>query len=350
MMGAQEEAVMRSGEQTRRRWLATVGGALLSAGVCGGRAAQAAAAPLGVTITNQDGSGTHILTAFMLRQRYFDEFGLRPQFNFLLNSQQIIDSLVSRRSDVCMGSGVSAVIAAIAAGAPLRLLAGANQRVVQAIYSAKPEIRTLKDLEGRRVGSGPKGQLVHQLISAGMLKEGADPTKVEFVNIGNSGTIFKAVVKGEVDAGTGEADVYDSQAKYGVHVLEHGALWEELPEYLNQASYTSLQAIQDRREPLVRTLAAHCRAYRFLHTPQSQGAYAAARAEALGEVDPAETQTQWSFYQRLKPYAVDLVLDERRIRYIQELNVTMGLQKQVLPYEAVVDSSIARAALGLLRA
>ena len=258
-----------------------------------------------------------------------------------------MNSLTSGKADVCMGSGVSNVIAAIAGGAPLRLLAGANLRVVQAIFSKRPEIRTLKDLEGRRVGSGPKGQLVHQIIFAAMLKQGADPNKVDFVNLGNSGTIFKAVAKGEIDAGTGEANVYDSQAKYGVHVLEHGALWEELPDYINQASYASLDAIKTKREILIRTLAAHAKAYRFVQTPQSHDAYAAARiAATAGPVDPAETETQWSFYQRLKPFAVNLVLNEGQVRYIQQLNVTMGLQKAVMPSrEPSSIASLAKEAL-----
>jgi ABC-type nitrate/sulfonate/bicarbonate transport system substrate-binding protein len=286
----------------------------------------------------------------MLRQHYFDDFGLKPKFNFILGSQELIDTLTKGESDIVMGSGVSQVLAAIAKGAPLRLVAGANQRVVQAIFSAKPDIKTLKDLEGRRVGSGPKGALVHQLIFAAMLKEGADPTKVDFVNLGNSGTIFKAVAKGEVEAGTGEADVYENQAKYGVHVLEHGVLWEELADYTNQGSYTSLDAIKNKREKLVRTLAAHAKAYRFLHTAESHDAYATARASAMGNVDPAETETQWGFYQRLKPFAVDLVLSEERVNYIQKLNVAMGLQKDILPFSAVVDNSLAQDALPLLKA
>ena len=318
-----------------------------AAALAGG--AWAADAPVDVTIANQDGSGTHIVTEMMLGQHTFDEFALRPRFNYLLGAPLIIESLTSGRSDICVASGANGVIAAIANGAPLRLLAGANQRIVQAIFSAKPEIRTLKDLEGRRVGSGPPGQLLHQIIVAAMLKAGADPGKVEFVNLGASATVFKSVAKGEIDAGPGEADVYENQAKYGVHALEHGVLWDELPNYAQQASYASLDAIKARREPLVRTLAAHAKAYRFLHTPASHDAYAAARKRALGEVDPAETETQWRFYQRLKPFAENLVLTEPQVRYIQQLNVTMGLQKAVQPYNAIVDSSLAREAIGRLK-
>jgi ABC-type nitrate/sulfonate/bicarbonate transport system substrate-binding protein len=340
-----------SRELTRRKWLASSGAISVALVLdrLSGSSAQATDAPLNVAIANTDGSATRILCDLMTRQHFFEDFSLQPKFNFILGAQQLLDSLTKGESDICMGSGVSAAVAAIAAGAPFRLLSGANQRVVQAIYSAKPEIETLKDLEGRRVGSGPKGALVHQIIFAAMQKAGADPGKVDFVNLGSSDTIFKAVAKGEIDAGTGEAQVYENQAKYGVHVLEHGVLWDELPDYTNQGSYASLDAIKTKREQLVRTLAAHARAYRFLQTPESHDPYGAATLSALGHADPVEVETQWSFYQKLKPFAVDLVLSEERIRYIQQLNVAMGLQKEVLPFDAVVDNSLAQEALPRLK-
>ena len=334
-----------SAHLTRRAFVA----ASASAAALGGVAARAAGAPLDVNIVNTDGSGERVMEALVQRQHYFEELGLKPKIDFVFGNQKILDALLGGRSDVCMGSGVSNVITQIAAGAPLRLLAGANQRVVQAIFSAKPDIRTMKDLEGKRVGSGPKGQLVHELTAAAMIKAGADPAKVEFVNLGNSGTIFEAVVKGEIDAGTGEEYVFDNQAKYGVHALKGGVLWDELPDYINQASYASLDAIKTKKDALARTLAAHAKAYRFLQTPASKAAYAAARAEAMGQVDASETKTQWDFYQRFKPYATGLLLTEKQVRSIQQVNMALGFQKTILPYEAVVDSSVAKAALGLLK-
>jgi ABC-type nitrate/sulfonate/bicarbonate transport system substrate-binding protein len=339
---------MEFGKIARRTFMASsaaLGGATLSGGVT----AWAADAPLDITIANPDGSPPRIMTEFLVRQHYLEDFGVRPKINYLPGNPQLIDALTTGKADVCLGTGTTGIIVAIANGAPLRLLAGASEKVVLGVVSVKPEVKTLKDLEGKRFGSGPKGQLVHQLVTAAMLKEGADPNKVDFVNIGNGDAIFKAVLKGEVDAGVGEASVYESQAKAGVHLLEHGALWDELPDYTNQASFASLDAIKAKKEVLTRTLAAQAKAYRFIQTPASRDAYVAARAAALGTGDPAEAVAQWGFFQRVKPWSVNLVLDPAHIRYIQELNVRMGLQKAVLPYEAVVEPSIAKAAAALLK-
>ncbi len=46
--------------------------------------------------------------------------------------------------------------------------------------------------------------------------------------------------------------------------------------------------------------------------------------------------------------AVNLVLDEERIQKLQKLNVQLGVQNAILPYDKVADMSLARDALKLL--
>lgn len=302
-----------------------------------------------VNIVYTDGSASRSFAELMKQQGWFEEFGLRPNTKFILGNQGLMDALTSGAADVCMASGVSQILAAIEGGAPLRLIAGANQLPVQALFSTKPDVRTMKDLEGRRVGVGPKGALLHQLVFAAMRKQGADPAMVQFVDLGNSGSVFRATARGEVDAGVGEADVFDQQAKYGVHVIQHGVFWEELSNYPNQGSYATVAAIRDKRDLLVRVLAVHAKLYRFIHRPESKDAYARARAAGLPNSDPAEAQTQWNFYQRLKPFAENLALSEEKTLYIQELNVAMGLQKAILPASSVIDNSLAAEAVARLR-
>jgi hypothetical protein len=168
---------------------------------------------------------------------------------------------------------------------------------------------------------------------------------VNFVPIGNSATIFKAILAGQVEAGFGEAEVFEHQAQYGVHALEDGVLWETLPEFPNQSSFATETAIGEKRDALVRTLAAYLLLYRFLQHPDSWDAYAAAWGAALPHSNLAEAKVQWSFYQRYRPFADDLLLPEAQLRYLQELNVAMNLQRSVLPFEAVTDMSLAQEAV-----
>jgi ABC-type nitrate/sulfonate/bicarbonate transport system substrate-binding protein len=215
--------------------------------------------------------------------------------------------------------------------------------------SKRPEIRRLKDIEGRTFGTGSPGALLHHLTVALLRKKGVDPTKVRFVNIGSSSDVFRAVVAGTVDAGIALNDVYPERAHYGVHALEDGLVYNELPEYPYQASHSSDRAIATKRDLLVRPLAAHGTLYRFINGPDSREAFIRARiAVTKGTTGAAEGTAEWEFIQKYKPYAADLVLSEEQVRYMQQLNLELDLQKKMLPYDQIADMSLARDALKLM--
>ena len=297
-----------------------------------------------------DAGGPHELVTVELlrRQGILEQMGVRATRTFVTNGAEATELLLAGRGDVAMQVGFGPALRAIEGGAPLRVIAGSNLLTVHAVYSKKPDIRRLQDLVHRTVGVGALGALTHQLIYAALLKGGIDPAAVRFVPIGSSATIFKALLAGEVDAGFGETDVFENQAHYGVHALEDAVLWRTLPEFPNQASFATQAAIQGKRDALVRVLAAHALLYRCLHSPDSWGAYAAAYAAALPGSDPEEGRTQWQFYQRTHPYAEDLLLPQAQLNYLQELNMTMKLQRRVLPFDAVADMSLARDAMRLI--
>jgi hypothetical protein len=73
-----------------------------------------------------------------------------------------------------------------------------------------------------------------------------------------------------------------------------------------------------------------------------------ARATVLKSSPPGEGDMQWSYLQRNKPYATDLVLGEERLAYMQRLNVQLGVQRSVLPYAQVCDPSLAKEAIALI--
>ena len=181
-----------------------------------------------------------------------------------------------------------------------------------------------------------------------MMKKGVDYTKVTFVNIGSTPDVFKAVVGGRVDAGPGEVDLFSHQASYGVHSLSDGLMWEELPEYTNQAMFASDETIASKRETLVRCMAAYAKLFRFVRTPEAKDAWRKARATALGKDDPAEALSQWEFYAKPNALAANLEMDQTRIDYVQSLNVKLDVQPRILPMAEVADLSLAHDALKLL--
>jgi ABC-type nitrate/sulfonate/bicarbonate transport system substrate-binding protein len=336
----------QSGES--RRDFLRLGGAI---GIAGFGAwtgtVRAQAALQQVRIVNTGGNSNQTMQE-LLATRFLGAVGLEAVFTNVSDGAQAAKALLDGTSDICMLAGFGPVLPAIEGGAKLKVVAGANLLSPQAVFSAKPEIRTVKDLEGKTVGTGAMGAALHQKMVALLRQKGIDEKKVTFVNIGSSAAIFKAVIAGKVDAGPADVDVFDDQARYGVHSLSDGELWKELPLFTNQASYTSERAITEKRDILVRTLAAHARLYRFVSSPESKDAFVGTYLAKFKSAEPSEPLAQWNFYQRYKPYAVNLVLTDAQVRAVQDVNVALGLQKAALPFDVVTDMSLAREALKLV--
>jgi ABC-type nitrate/sulfonate/bicarbonate transport system substrate-binding protein len=301
-----------------------------------------------VNIVNTASNNTYTLQELLNQLGYLRDLSLQANTVNVADGSKLIGALLSGSSDICILAGFGQVLPAIEKGGKLKVLAGAGLLDEHAIYSAKPEIRKVKDLEGKTVATGSPGALLHQLVVAVLHKKGVDLKRVTFVNVGSSADVFRAVVAKTVDAGPALTDVYDQQAKYGVHSLADGDLWDELPEFTYQGSFTSTQAIADKRDVLVRTLAAYCKLYRYVQSPDSKDAFIRAREAALNNTDPQEGESEWKFIQTHKPYAVDLILSEERIRYMQNLNLELGVQQNSLSFEQVADMSLARDAVRLL--
>jgi len=323
--------------------------------LAGGMAALASRAPAQtkgpktrVPIVMTAGVSGLVLHEMALAQGYFDDFSIEPEVLTVSDGTKSTAALINGSSDICMWSGFNQLLPAIEKGARLRILAGALSLPSLAIYSRRPDIKSVKDLEGKNIGIGAPGAVLHQMISLMLKKKGVDVAGITFRNVGGNADIFKAVVAGTVDAGPSDVDVFDQQERYGVHALTDGLLWKEVPEYTNQASYASVDAIQKRRELLVRTLAAYAKVYRFVSGPESKDAFRRAREKVTGRNEEREALTQWSWIQANQPYAKDLVLSDDQINLVQNLNVEFRVQTKVLPMSAVADMSVARDALNLL--
>lgn len=299
-------------------------------------------------IVDVGGAHEQVTVALMRAERCFERMGVTVERRFVANGAEAVRCLLAGEADAAIQTGFGPALSAIAEGAALKVIGGANLLTVHALYARDPALLRMEDLAGRTLGIGAPGALTHQLAVAALRRRGVDPADVRFVTIGSSAQIFQALLRGDVDAGFGETDVYEHQDRYGVHALEGGVLWEALPDFPNQASFATLDSLQHRRPALVRVLAAHALLYRCLQNPDGWDVFAKAWAEGLPDAPLEEGLSQWRFYQAHRPFAEDLRLPEASVALLQQLNVFMGRQGAVLPFTAVADLSLAQEALLLL--
>jgi ABC-type nitrate/sulfonate/bicarbonate transport system substrate-binding protein len=208
------------------------------------------------------------------------------------------------------------------------------------MYTANPAIKSIKDLEGKTVGTGAVGALLYASAAAILKKYNVDINKVNFVNIGSSSDVFKAIAAKKVDAGPSQHEFFRMAAQNGVRIIADFP--KELPIFTNQGAFASDKVIRERRDVLVRTLAAYGKGYRYVNSPGSKQEYLKAYHDGVGkDLDDLATD-QWNWIQQYKAYNVAIALTPERINYMQQLNVQLGVQKAVLPLDKVADMSIAR--------
>lgn len=344
------EDTKRSDLFTRRKVLAA-GATIAGANLAVRRARAQGKSLQTINIVNAAGNLTAVLEEMMLQQGFLEKFGLTTKPVYVADGTKIMGSLIAGEMDLCPLAGFSQVFPAVEKGAKLKMVNGSVVLGQQTVFSARPDIKTIKDLKGKTIGVGSLGAQLHQVMVALLLKNGVDPADVTFANIGSSADVFKAISVKVVDAGPGQIDFIPQIDKFGVHIVEGGDMWTNLSEYPFQGGFTTDRVIGEKRDMLVRALAAYASLFRFLCGPSSKDAWFAARRKALNGKDAefdAGSQFQWDFIQKAQPFALDLILSEARLDYVQDLNVRLGIQKVKVPYGQVADMSIARDALKLI--
>jgi len=305
-------------------------------------------APATVNIINTSANDSFVVQQLIKKRHFLEDFNLTANTQNVSDGVKLLSGLLNNAGDIGLLTGFSQVFPAIENGASVKIIAGAVLPPDYIIFTANPQIKTLKDLEGKSVGTGAVGAVVYLAFVAALLKAGVDYTKINFVNIGSSSDVFKAIAAKKVDAGPAQHDFLRMASSFGVRALVDTP--KLIPEFTTQGSFTTDHAIATKRDVLVRTLAAYGRAYRLIDNRTSQSQYVAASMEAIGGPESeAQGRYKWQWVQQTHAYDVGLVLSPERINYMQRLNVKLGIQKAVLPMNKVADMTIARDALKLLK-
>jgi ABC-type nitrate/sulfonate/bicarbonate transport system substrate-binding protein len=307
--------------------------------------AQPAGAAGAVNIINTGANDSFALQSLITNRHYFDSVALTANTQNVSDGVKLMAAIVTGASDIAILTGFSQVFTAIENGAAIKLVGSAMAPLSFEMYTANPAIRTIKDLEGKTVGTGAVGALVYMAAAAMLKRYNVDIGKVNFVNIGSSSDVFKAVAAKKVDAGPSQHEFFKLASQYGVRIV--GDFAKDLPQFTNQGAFASDKVIAEKRDVLVRTLAAYGKAYKYVNSPGSKQDYIQAYRDGVGKDSDELAIDQWDWIQQYKAYNTAIALSPDRINYMQQLNVQLGVQKAVLPLEKVADMSIARDAARL---
>lgn len=280
--------------------------------------------------------------AMLVKRGFYKEFGLDVTWEQITDGNRLLAAAVAGETDLADG-GIGGVFPAVLAGADLKILGSYNTLTPFVVY-ASSSITSLKQLEGKSVGTGAPGALLHSLMTATLRKHGVDPAKVSFVNIGGSPAVFQAVAGGKVDAGPSQISYTLAAKEQGLNVIAD--LGAELPDYVNTGLYASEKTIKERREILVRMLAAYAKMFAFVKTPESRQAWIDTGVAEF-KLKPEDAATDWEWMRKNNAIAWDLAFTEKQSNFLQQVNIDDGNQSKKIAFNEIVDLSLAKDALKL---
>ena len=130
---------------------------------------------------------------------FFAKEGLEDQIIFIPSATQLAQVLVA--GDIDIGSlGGGPVMAASLSGADLKVIGNNVNKLIFSIH-AKPEVRSLEDLRGKRIAVSRFGSSADIAARAALRKVNMDPAKdVNLMQLGTMSNMFGALKSGGVEA------------------------------------------------------------------------------------------------------------------------------------------------------
>jgi ABC-type nitrate/sulfonate/bicarbonate transport system substrate-binding protein len=175
-----------------------------------------------------------------------------------------VQLVATDKADLCI-SFQEEVTNARATDIPVVSIAAIIQHNTSALISLKEKgITRPRDLEGKRYGAFGL-PIEEQVLSALMECDGADPSRLEFVNIGSSDPLT-AIEQGDVDVVwifEGWEGIEAGRRGLSVNLLRLSDWPNCLPDYYTPVLVTSESTISKRPDLVRRFLAATARGYRY---------------------------------------------------------------------------------------
>ena len=227
-----------------------------------------------------------------LLENRLEPMGVKVNWHEIDSGAQQATAMASGALDVGGVLNTTSVQMANAEGNPVIIIAGASRPTdVFALVGQENGAKTFADLKGKTI-AGPKGTVLHQLLVAGLAKEGLTNNDVNFVQMGIPQG-FSALMSGKVDAAliAAGALVKAKQAGKPVIATATGLVTPIL------AMCASKKFIDEQPELLKTVVAVQDEAYDWMMANHDEAIALGAKEQNISKED-AEQLYAWSHYMK----------------------------------------------------
>src|SRR5882724_6439505 len=231
---------------------------------------------------------------FMAQQeKLFKKYGLDVELLHIPSSSPGIQAILAGEIAFSFMDGSNAAQANLK-GANLALVAGATNRQVFSLM-AKPEIKRIADLKGKKIGITRIGSSTHTSAFYALGSAGLKTTDYQILPLVEVPNIFTALAAGQIDAGVMSPPTNARAKKAGFVELMNIA--KEGPEFVSVAVGTSRTYIKANEDIVRRVVRAYAEGVQIFKTNKS-----AALRMIQNQLKVKEPEIQEDTYNQFRDY------------------------------------------------
>src|SRR5450755_640799 len=260
--------------------------------------------------------------------------GLKVEILQIKAGATLMKALIAGEIDsVDMGAAESIVAGVRGTGVKI---VGCTWPGVPQVVLAKAEISSLADLKGKNVAISSPGSLP-DLLFRGMLDAANVPfSDVKLATQGADLDRYKSLIAGITDAAV-VSNEFEAVMPPNIKVLAKGST--AVPKFIRLCLATSSKVLTERRDDLVRFVAAEMDAYKYAAAHRDE---TVKLAHELTHAKPDDTRAAFITDQALREKQIDpaLAIPADRIDWMQELFVKAGVIQKTVPTASLIDTSV----------
>ncbi len=260
--------------------------------------------------------------------------GLKIQLLQVKSGSTLMKALIAGELDsVDMGAAESIVAGARGTGVKI---VGCTWHGMPQVVLAKAEIKTPADLKGKTIAISSPGSLPDLLVRGMLDAEKITHSDVKFATQGADLDRYKSLLAGITDAAV-VSNEFEAVMPANIKVLMKANV--VVPQFLRLCLATTGKVLAERRDDLVKFVAAEMDAYKYATTHRDE---AIKLAHEMTHAKPDDKRAEFIVDQTLSSKQIDptLSIPLDRIEWMQNLFVKAGTLPKAVPVASLVDKSV----------
>ncbi len=273
-------------------------------------------------------------------KNFYERHGVSVEFVYFVGNVQLNQALIARQID----SGESAPDPAFAA-----VLKGIDVKIIGATIPGNPfaayaraDITSFTQLTGKSIGVSAPGSFPDILMRAVVQAKGVDPRSLVVVNAGSDAERYQAVKGGKIDAAVLSSEFVPQARKDGINVL--GFVKDIVPQFPRFVIVANGKSLRDKPEAAVGFLAGEMEGLSYALTHREE---ALALTAKTIRVSPDNSRITYLYDELKRGHMVTptLTIPRDKIAWLQDFRIRLGLQKQRVNLDTLLDDSYRQKAL-----